>query len=211
MFAIAAGVRTWLQKTEKLASPSACACSDRYRGGRGRGLESDREEHYLALRLLPGDAQRIRGRVHHAHVGAAGLRLHEAHLSRRRHPHHVAVGAQGHAALERESDRRVHAPDRQHAHRAARAVDHAQVGGQQPLDTVARDGVGMAAAELHEVVAAVGPDRGAQCPGEPARQSSVAEFVDVFHGVAASRAMPPISAKSSRVRRASSSSSFCSA
>ncbi|MBL8443557.1 MAG: hypothetical protein JNK52_05870, partial [Zoogloeaceae bacterium] len=43
-------------------------------GGRGGGLEADREEHDLARRLAHGERERVGGGIHHAHVGTARLR-----------------------------------------------------------------------------------------------------------------------------------------
>jgi hypothetical protein len=79
-------------------------------------------------------------------------------------------------------DRHVDAADRQHADRAARAVDHAHVRRQQFAHAVARNGVRVAAAELHEAVLAVAAiGFGAQALGDLAGDVAVAEFVDVFH------------------------------
>ena len=89
-------------------------------------------------------------------------------------------------------------------------MHHLHIGGQQILDAVARDGVGVTAAKFHELVVATGDrffgDRG----GDRARQGAVAVFVDVLHAAAASLAERPGTAASrmrARVRSASSGSS----
>ena len=131
-----------------------------------------------------------------------------------RHAHQVAIGAQRHAGPLGERDRHVDAADRQHADRAARAVDHAHIGGQQVVDAVARDGMGVAAAELHEAVAGLRPDLGGDLRGEGFGDAAVAVFVDIFHGMASSTSgtpTPPPSRISASVRSASSGSMRASA
>ena len=109
--------------------------------------------------------------------------------------------------LERQLNRQVDAPDRQHAHRAARPVHHAHRRRQQVGHTVARDGVRVAAAELHQVVAAAGVDLGGDGRGELVRERAVAKLVDVFHEACPAGA----AANSASVRSASSGSSRASA
>ncbi len=55
-----------------------------------------------------------------------------------------------------QADGQVDAADRRHADRAAGAVDHAHVVGQQVGDAVARYGVRMTTAEFHEILARAG-------------------------------------------------------
>jgi hypothetical protein len=74
---------TWLQNTEKFASRSARARKERERRRRRGGLEADREEHHLALRVLARDPQRVERRVDHAHVGAARLRVEQRAVAAR--------------------------------------------------------------------------------------------------------------------------------
>jgi hypothetical protein len=134
--------------------------------------------------------KRVDGRIHHADVAAARLGLHQREAVGRRHAQGVAVGAQDHALLQGQVDRHVHAADGQHADRAAGAMHHAHRGRQQVGQAVARNGMGMAAAELHEAVAAPGPDFGGDAGAEVLRQLAVAEFVDVFHEAAVSPMVP---------------------
>ena len=74
--------------------------------------------------------------------------------------------------------------DRQHADRAAGAVDHIDVGRQQVFDAVAADGVGVAAAEFHDGIAAGGIGLGRDGGGDPGREGAVAVLIDVFHAAA---------------------------
>ena len=122
------------------------------------------------------------------------------------------VGAQRDARPPGEPDGVVDAPDRKHADRATRTVDHAQIGGQQVLDAIAREGVCMAAAELHEGIGAVGPDLGRDGGGDGAGEHAVAVFVDVFHaGASATAHSATASASNASVRSASAASIFASA
>ena len=87
-------------------------------------------------------------------------------------------------------------------------MDHAYVGGQQILDAIARNRVGVAAAKLHEAIAAIRSGLRRDAPREISRQFAVAIFIDVFHASAPSKAA---SRNSERVRNASSSSILASA
>ena len=177
---------------------------DRHGGGRRRRLEADGEEDDFAVGVLLGEAQRVGAAVDHADVGALGAGLHQAGAVAARHPHHVAIGAQDDFRTAGEFDRHVEPADRQHADRAAGAVDHIDVGRQQVFDAVAADGVGVAAAELHDGVAAGGIGLRRDGGGDPGRQGAVAVLIDVFHAAApASRIV-----SSASVRSASAGSSF---
>ena len=91
---------------------------------------------------------------------------------------------------------------------------------QQILDAVAEDRMGVAAAELHEAIAARGVRLAMDRRGEAARGVGVAIFVEVFHGggsvaAAASEnsaiASEPSAASNASVRSASASSILASA
>ena len=97
------------------------------------------------------------------------------------HAQAVAVGAQRDPLFERQPDGLIDAADGQHADRATRAVDHFDVGRQQVGNTVARNGMGVTAAEFHEMVAARRIGLAANGLGQALGDLAVAEFVDVFH------------------------------
>ncbi len=78
-------------------------------------------------------------------------------------------------------DRLIDTGHGQDAHRAARAVDEAQIGRHQVLDAIAEDGVGVASAELHQAVLARRLGLGGNGVRQAAREPLVAEFVDVLH------------------------------
>jgi hypothetical protein len=62
-------------------------------------------------------------------------------------------------------------------------VDHPHIPRQQILQPVARDGVGVAAAELHEAIALFRLRLGANRGGDLFRDSAVAIFIDIFHAL----------------------------
>ena len=99
------------------------------------------------------------------------------------HPHQVGIGAERDVRPPREFDGVVHAPHRQHADRTAGTVDHPHIGRQQVLQPVAGDGVGVAAAELHEAIVSVGLRLGANFLRDFLRQLAVAIFIDIFHAL----------------------------
>ena len=184
----------------EIAQSLALGLLEGHGGGRGGGLEADGEKDHLALGIGAGDGQGVLGRIDHADIGPGGLGLEQAMAVGGRHPHQVGVGAEGQAMALGHGDGQVEAGGGQNADRAAGAVDEAHLGGHQVLDTVAEDGVGVAAAKLHE---AVGPalggllgDGGGEAPG----QVPIAELIDEFHAAARS----PAAAIKARVRSASS-------
>ena len=81
-------------------------------------------------------------------------------------PHHVAEAGEDHAGLPRQGDPVVDPAHRDHADRAAGPVDQLDVVGEQVVDPVLVDRVGVAAADLHQLVVAVRIDasRGSRRP-----------------------------------------------
>src|SRR5206468_1402106 len=68
---------------------------------------------------------------------------------------------------------------RSHAHGAARPVHHFDSGGQHLVDAVLDDGVGLSAADLHDLPRASGG--GVDLARDSLGDFAVAEFVEVFH------------------------------
>ena len=172
--------------------------------GRCGGFETDGEEHHLPFRVRFGDFQCIQRRINHADIGAMGLCAEQGKPFRRRHAQGVAVAAQDCSVFQGQLHRQVDASNRQHADRAAGAVDHAHVVGQQLADPIAGNRMGVAAAELHEPVGAVWMGFFADACGDALSQLAVAVFIDVLHE--ASRCVRFNSSNMSSVRWASSGS-----
>ena len=104
------------------------------------------------------------------------------------HAHHVAEAGEDHAVLVRDRDSVVDAAHRDHADRAAGPVDELDVLGQQVVDAVLVDRVGVAAADLHQLVVAAGLDGRDDLAGEHPSELGVAVLVDEPHsGLAQSR------------------------
>src|ERR671917_22218 len=132
----------------------------RERGRGRRGLEAYGVEDHLAVRVLARDAQGVQGGVDHPDVGALGLDLEQVPLGAG-HAHHVPEAGEDDLGTLGDGYALVHPPHRQHAHRAARPVHQLDLIRQEVLYAVAVDGVGVAPADLHELVVAVGVgDRG---------------------------------------------------
>ena len=172
-----------------------------HRVRRRRGLEPDREEDDLPRRIRSRDVDGVERRIDHADVGAAGLRREEVG-PRSGDAEHVAEGGEDHARPARDLDRRVDQLDRRHAHGTAGAVDERHVGRQELVHAEADDGVGLAAADLHD-----GPrprDQPTKRLGVLPRMVRVAVLVQELHEVSSSSS--PISRRYSKTRRASRSS-----
>ena len=149
-------------------------------GWRG-GLEPDGKKHHFAARVLLGQLQCVGGGVDHANVGPARFGFDQRQVVGCRNPHGVAIGTQHHTPVQRQANGQVDAANRQHTHRATRAVDHAHIGRQHAADAVARNGVRVAAAELHEVVGHIRPSLSGNGVGNTPGGGTVAEFINVFH------------------------------
>ncbi len=95
--------------------------------------------------------------------------------------------------------------ERRDAHRAARAVHQRDLGRQQVLEAALEDGVGLAAADLHD---GPGPRHGvANLLGHLVHGLAVAILVDELHGASpAASSSSAISSRCSKIFRASSSS-----
>ena len=78
---------------------------------------------------------------------------------------------------------------RDHADRAARPVDQLDLIGQQVVDPVPVDRVGVAAADLHQLVVAAGLDQGGDLRRQRSAQLGVAELVDEPHRASSSFAI----------------------
>ena len=152
-----------------------------YGGGRCRRFETDGEEDDVAVRVVEGHLERVQRGVHESDVCAAGLGLDEVAL-RPGHPHHVAERREDDAGLFGQPHRVVYPAHRDDAHRASGPVYQFDRLREEMLDSVAVDGVGVAATHLHEFVVVIagelgdGLDQGASCRRVP-------EFVDEPHAL----------------------------
>ncbi len=181
MLWIAAGVTHVIAIDAEISQVQPLRLADDVRGRGRRGLEADGEEHHLPVRMGRCDLQRLGGRIHHAHVGALRPRLEQAAPARRRHAQHVAVADERDVGPARQFDGRVEPRHRQHAHRAARAVNQAHVLGQQILHPVAENRMRVAAAELHQVIFAPRVDLRGKQRRQARRGGAFTKAADVAH------------------------------
>ena len=141
---------TWLENTVKLRD----VAGSRLQQGKGRrrcgGLEADCEKDHLALRVVDRDPQGVQRRVHEPDVGALGLGLQQVALAAR-HPHHVAERGEDDPGLLGHGDGIVDPAHGDHAYRTAGPVHQLDGGGQDVLDPVPVDRVGVTSAHLHEL------------------------------------------------------------
>ena len=166
----------------EVLQPLRRGADHRHRGGRRGGLEPDRHEHDLLVRVLPGDLQRVQRRVHHPDIGALGVGVEEG-AAAARYPHHVAERGHDHVRLRGQVDRVVHPPHRDHADRAAGAVHQGDRLGQVVLEAVLVDRVGVPAAHLHQLVLAARLAQRRDLRGQRVGLVGITEFVDEFHSV----------------------------
>jgi hypothetical protein len=146
-----------------------------HRGGRSGGLETDGQEHHFPIGVFTGPLQGLQWRGDHAHLCPQGLGLAQAEPVRGRNPQHIAIGADGDFWLLRQGNGLIDPSDREHAHRAAGAMDELQPLGQQVLQAMARQGVGVAPAEFHQAHLARFGHGLRDRTGEPLCEREVAE------------------------------------
>jgi len=113
------------------------------------GLEADAQEDHRPVGMFAGNLQRIQRGVDDAHVGPGGPGRLQGSVAPR-HPEHVAEGGQGHAGQPGQGDGAVQVGGGGDTDGAAGTGAQLDRGGEQVAQAVAEDGVGVAAAELHE-------------------------------------------------------------
>src|SRR5271166_367404 len=128
----------------------------------------------------------------------------------------LTIAAQDDAMVFCEFERVIDAADGQDAHGASRPMHEGDVFGHQIVHAITENGVGVPAAEFHDVVAAGGVRLAPNCGCRPFGQLTVAELVDIFHGrLSAASPSSSLSTPASRimasVRSASSGETLCSA
>ncbi len=118
--------------------------------GGSRGFKPHAEEDDLLVWILDGQFHRIEGRIDHANVAAAALYLKQIAVSAG-HAKHVAKRAEDDAGLRGNRQSLVNQFERRDADGTAGTVDHLDAGGQHLVDAVANDGMGLAAADFHDL------------------------------------------------------------
>ena len=160
--------------------PEPLGLVDRHRVGRRGGLEADAEEHHLPVGVLPGQLQRVERRVDDAHVAALALDPEQVlarcrapaacrRRSRRSRPGRAAISS----ALSMISSGVTHTGQ-------PGPVDQLDLVGQQLVDAVPDDRVGLPAADLHHRPAAGWRWRGSRRAACAASSGSL-ELVEVLH------------------------------
>ena len=178
--------------------PSLTGLEDRHRIRRGRGLETDAEEHDLFVGVLVRERNCIERRIDDAHIAATGLHR-EQIVAAARHAQHVAEGGEDHVRASGDRERAVDHLQRGDTHRATRPVDQLDLISQQLIDAVANDGVRLTTADLHDRPRPCG--RSGDLLDQRPSQHRVVELVEVLHP------RSPSSANSRNVSSADSSSS----
>ncbi len=179
MALIGGTIVTWLQNTLKFLTPSARARTSVTAVDGAVVSNPTAKNTTWRSGLSTRDFERVERRVHEPHVGAARLGLEEVAL-RPGHPHHVAERREDDAGLLGQPHRVVDAAHRDDAHRAPGPVHQLDGFGQQVLDAVPVDGVGVPAAHLHELELVAAGQLGDGLD-QRARGGRVPELVDESH------------------------------
>ena len=145
--------------------------------GRGR-FKPEREKNYVPAGILLCNLQRVEWRINHPRIGSRSFCIEQAGL-RAGHSHHVAEGSENDARFQRDRNRIVNSPKRNHAHRASGSVNHFDVRRQQIFDAVLEDRMGVPAADFHELQGARGHAR--DLIGELSGEVRLPVFVYEFH------------------------------
>ena len=139
----------------EVAQPLRLCLQHRDRRGRGGGFEANGQEHHLLLGVFTGQGQGLQRRGDQAHMRAEGLGLAQAQPVGGGHAQHVAIAADRDAGLPGQGNGLIDPADGQHTDRTTGAMDQRQPVGQQVLQAVARQGVRVAAAKLHQTHGAI--------------------------------------------------------
>jgi hypothetical protein len=131
------------------------------------------------LWILPGNLHGIQRGIDDPNIAALAPHAEQVFLASR-HPQHVAEGTKDHARLGRNGERLIDDFERGHADGAAWAVDHRDFGRQELIDAVADDGVGLPAADLHDLPGPRG--EAANLAGQLLCNLAVAELIQILHG-----------------------------
>ena len=118
---------------------------------RHRGFKAKAEEHDLAAGILSRQRQRVHRRIDHPDIGAVGLGLQQA-LARTRNPHGVAEGRENHfgcsAIAMQSSTRPIGKTQTGQPGPCTSSMDLRQ----QSFHAIAEDRMGVAAADLHDLM-----------------------------------------------------------
>ena len=174
-----------ITEQREIAYPVGLGLQHRHGRAGHRGLEAETEKNHFAIRVLTRQLERVQRRINHAHISAVGLGLKQTFL-RTRHAHRVAKGSEDNLRLLGQRHTVVHAPHRQYTYRAAGTVHELNRCGKQLLNTVAKYGMGVPTAHLHDlqwpVAGAFDPaKRDTNLIDQRARFYRIAEFVNILH------------------------------
>ena len=172
--------------------------------GRGGGLEADREEDHLLVRVLARDLHRVQRRIDDAHLSARGFHREQVPV-RAGDAQHVAVGAEDHVRLGGDQQRLVNQFERGHTNGTARPVYQLNERRQDLVQPVADDRMRLSPANFHDDPRA--RHHAADLIHHAAHQSRIAIFGDVFH---AGEGLGPSSASMSVICLSKSSVSLAS-
>ena len=163
----------------KVAQPELAGLEDGHCVGWGGGLKADAEKDDLAGGVGLGQPDGVEGGIDDADIGPFAFDPEEI-FGAAGHAQHIAERTEENAGLGGDGEGLVEDFEGGDADRAAGPVDQLDRGGEELVDAVAEDGVGLSAADLHDCPGAGGlrVDFGEEllCDG------GVAEFVQVFHG-----------------------------
>ena len=146
---MAGGTRTWETSTEKFLMPCFCACQTAIALPGAVVSKPMAKKTTFLSGLARAIFKRIDRRIDDAHIGAARFEHEQVDL-RTRHAQHIAEGAENDVGPLRDGVRLVDHLQRGDANRAAGAMHELHFVRQQMIDAIFDDGVGLAAADLHQ-------------------------------------------------------------
>ena len=117
--------------------------------GRGGGLESNGKKDHFTLWVLPRYLERVHWRIHGADIATACFRCKQVTVAAG-YPQHVAKGTENDIGTRSKTDRAIDNLQRCYAHRAPGAMQQFDLGGQELLQTIFRNRMGLAAANFHQ-------------------------------------------------------------
>src|SRR5579859_3649317 len=163
---------------KKIRQPFALRLPSGHGIGRGGGFKTDGKKYDALFRICTRNLERIHRRIDHTHVCAIGFGVEEVCMGAG-YTQHVAVGNEDRVRSKRKLDGFVNRFHRCYADGTPRAVHKLHLPGQQLIQPVTHDGVGLAAANFHQ-----NPGTLRDCADaghQRVNNSLIPVFIEIFH------------------------------
>ena len=124
--------------------------SDGNSGRWSSGFKTDGEEQDVTFGLGPGDVECIADRIHHPHISTTRLGLEQGIAAKAGNTQQITEATQDQIFVFHQMNRSLQAPAGKYADWTTGTMNQANLLWQQIFNSIAADGMGMAATEFHQ-------------------------------------------------------------